>query len=191
MYKVQKFVLIVFTMAITSIVLITIGNNAFAIEYTNEKCGVSIQYPEEWEVENQDLKNDKLRSFVEIYPDSDDVFNSISINIWDISDYTKKTIEYVSEIFQPFYNEGEFESHVLLDKIIKIGGFPSQALAYSEKYKEDTTYIMDINILAYDKVYQIELETEDKEKFYDYSPIVSKMAKSIKITEPNFEGINC
>jgi hypothetical protein len=90
-----------------------------------------------------------------------------------------------------FYNEGEFESHVLLDKIIKIGGFPSQALAYSEKYKEDTTYIMDINILAYDKEYQIELETENKEKFYDYSPIVSKMAKSIKITEPNFEGINC
>ena len=56
---IQKFVLIGFTMAITSIVLITVGNNAFAIEYTNEKCGVSIQYPEEWEVENQDYKNDK------------------------------------------------------------------------------------------------------------------------------------
>jgi hypothetical protein len=141
-------------------------------------------------LKNGKYKVEKLRSFVYIYPDSDDVFNSISIRIWDISDYAKKTIEFVSEVFQPYYNEGGFEHHVLINKITKIGGFPSQALAYSEKYK-DTTYTMDINILAYDKVYQIELESDDQEKFYKYAPFVEEIANSIKISKPNFEGINC
>ena len=50
---------------------------------------------------------------------------------------------------------------------------------------------MDINILAYDKVYQIELETEDQEKFDKYAPFVEEIANSIKISKPNFEGINC
>ena len=53
------------------------------------------------------------------------------------------------------------------------------------------TYIMDVNILAYDKVYQIELETEDQDKFDKYTPFVEEIANSIKISKPNFEGINC
>jgi hypothetical protein len=43
MNKVQKFVLIGFTMVITSIILLTVGNHASAVEYThyqNEKYGI-------------------------------------------------------------------------------------------------------------------------------------------------------
>ena len=191
MNKVQKFVLLGFIMAITSIVLITIENNAFAIEYTNEQCGVSIQYPEDWEVENNDFKGEQLRSFVDIYPDSDDVSNYISLSIWDISDYAEKTIEYVSDIFTPDVSVEEIKTDVIQDSIIQVGDFSAQKLAYSEEFEGYKTYLMDINILAYDKVYQIVLKAEDQEKFDKYVPLVEEIANSIKISEPTFEGINC
>jgi hypothetical protein len=192
MNRVQKSIVLTgFTMAIISIILLTIGNHAFAIQYTNEKCGVSIQYNEEWEVENDDYKTEKLRSFIDISPDPDDFSNQISIRIWDISDYREKTIEYVSEIFTPDVSVEEIKTDVIQDSIIQIGDFPAQKLAYSEEFEGSKTYFMDVNILAYDKVYQIELETDDQEKFDKYAPFVEEIANSIKISKPNFEGINC
>lgn len=182
-------------MGITSIILLTIGNYAFAIEYTNEKCGVSIQYPEDWEVENDDFKGEVSRSFVIFSPDPDDVLTQISINIWDIADYGEKTIEYVSEIFRP--SEDDTESGVIQDDILEVGGFPAQKLAYFEgvpdeyEFQEDKMHIMEINILAYDRLYQIKLEVENQNKFYKYAPLVDEIANSIKISKPNFEGINC
>src|SRR5215203_4362090 len=53
MNKVQQFVLTGFTMAITSIFLMTIGNHAFAIEYknyTSEKYKIKFYYPSDWTV---------------------------------------------------------------------------------------------------------------------------------------------
>ncbi|MGH9982065.1 MAG: hypothetical protein ACRD6U_10990 [Nitrososphaeraceae archaeon] len=163
--------------------------------YTNEKCGVSIQYPEEWEVENDDYKTEKLRSFIDISPDPDDFSNQISIGIWDISDYTEKTIEYISEVFRPL--EDDSETGVIQDDIIQVGGFPAQKLAYFEgipgeyEFQEEKTHFLEINILAYDRVYQIYLEAENQENFDEYSPIVEQMKDTLKINKPNFEGINC
>jgi hypothetical protein len=191
MNKVQKFVLIGFTMAITSIILLTIGTPAFAVEYANEKCGVSIQYPEDWKVENDDFKGEAMRSFVNISPDPDDFSTQISIIIWDIADYREKTIEYVSAIFTPDLSLEEIKADVIQDNIIQVGDFPAQKLAYSEEFEGYKTYFMDVNIIAYDKVYQVELETDDQEKFDKYAPFVEEIANSIKISKPNFEGINC
>jgi hypothetical protein len=82
MNGVQKpIVLTGFTLAITSIILLTIGNLVFAIEYTNEKCGVSVKYNEKWDVENSDLKTEKTRSFATISPVPDDIFNQNKIHI--------------------------------------------------------------------------------------------------------------
>jgi hypothetical protein len=115
--------------------------------------------------------------------------------IWDISDYREKTIEYVSEIFRPL--EDDTETGVIQDDILQVGDFPAQKLAYFEgmpgkyEFQEDKIHIMEINILAYDRVYQINLEAENQDKYYKYLPIVEDMANSIKISKPNFEGINC
>jgi hypothetical protein len=190
MNRVQKFVLIGFTIAITSIFLLTLGNNAFAVVYTNEKCGVSFQHPEEWQVENDDYKTEGLRSFVDIYPDSDEDLNYISIRIWDISDYQEKTIEYLSEVATPLESD-EIKTEIIENDIIRLGQHPAQKIAYSEEFQGYTTYIKDINILAYDKKYQISLNAEDEDKFYEYSSLVEEIADSIKISKPTFEGINC
>ena len=192
MNKVQKFVLIGFTMAITSIILLTIENPAFAIEYTNEKCGVSIQYHKDWKAEDVNYKIEGMRPIVDFSPDSD---NQVSIDLWDISDYGEKTIEYISEIFRPL--EEDTESGVIQDDISEVGGFPAQKLAYFEgmpgkyEFQEDKIHIMEINILAYERVYQIKLEAENQHKFDKYVPLVEEIANSIKISKPNFEGINC
>jgi len=50
---------------------------------------------------------------------------------------------------------------------------------------------MEINILAYDRLYQIKLEAENQDKFDKYVPLVDEVANSIKISKPSFEGINC
>ena len=186
----QSTVLLVFTMTITLFFLIAVGNNAFAVEYTNEKCGVSFQHPEEWQVENDDYKTEKLRSFVNIYPDSDDDLNYISMNVWDISDNREKTIEYISEVFTP-EEIGDIKTEIIENNIFQIGEHPAQKLAYSEEFQGYKTYIKDINILAYDKLYQISLNAEDEDKFYEYSSIVEEIADGINISKPNFDGINC
>ena len=196
MNRVQKSIVLTgFTMAIISIILLTIGTHAFAIQYTNEKCGVSIQYNEEWGVENDDYKSEGLRSFATISPDPDDIFNQIYLEIWDISNYSEKTIEYLSEIFRPF--EEDTESGVIQDDILEVGGFPAQKLAYFEgipgkyEFQEDKSHIIEINILAYDRLYKIKLEAENQDKFDKYAPFIEEIANSIKISKPNFEGINC
>ncbi len=163
--------------------------------YTNEKCGISINYPKDWKTENQDYKIDTLKPIVDFIPDPDDIYNTISINLWDISDNREKTIEYLSEIFRPA--EDEIETEVIQDDILQIGEFPAQKLAYIEgilgeyEFQEDKARVMQINILAYDKVYQIQLEAKNLENFYKYTSSVEEMANTLKISKPNFEGINC
>ncbi|HEX6294193.1 MAG TPA: PsbP-related protein [Nitrososphaeraceae archaeon] len=193
MNKLKELVVIVtFTMVFSSMLMIIIENpHVFAIEYSNEKCGVSFQYQKEWKVENDDYKTESVRSFVTIYPNPDDNTNQIAIKIYDISDYNEKTIEYVSEVFKPDDYLGEIETHILQDDIIQVNGFPAQRLAYSDMFEGSQTYIREINILAYDKVYQISLEAEDGQKFYQYSSVVDEIANSIKISQPTFEGVNC
>jgi PsbP-like protein len=192
MHRVQKSIVLIATFAVTSLFLFTIENHAFAIEYTNEKCGISINYPKDWKAEDVDYKIEGMRPIVEFSPNS---YNQVSIDLWDISDYGEKTIEYVSEIFRPL--EEDTESGVIQDEISEVGGFPAQKLAYFEgipdkyEFQEDKSHIMEINILAYDRLYQIKLETENQDKFDKYTPFVEEIANSIKISKPNFEGINC
>ena len=132
-----------------------------------------------------------MRSFVTIYPDPDDVTNHITLKIYDISDYSKKTIEYISKVFKQDDYLREIETHLIQNDIIQIKGFPAQKLAYTDMFEGLQTYIREINILAYDKVYQIILTALDGQKFYQYSSIVDDIANSIKISQPTFEGINC
>jgi hypothetical protein len=186
----QSIVLLGFSFAITSILITSVGNNVFALEYTNEKCGVSLQHPEEWKVENDDYLGEGLRSFINIYPYPDDTSNYISLNIWDISKNREQTIEYLSQVFTP-EDSDDIKIMILENDIIQLGQHPTQKLAYSEEFQGYKTYIKDINILAFDKLYQISLSAEDEDTFYKYSSMVDELVDSLKISKPNFEGINC
>ena len=189
--------------AIFSISVI-ISNPIFAQKsmqtYPNEKCGISINYPKDWKAENVDYKSEGIRPIVNISPDLDDTENQVSINLWDISDYREKTIEYVSEVKRGSVEMGEElgeEVTIMQDEVLEIGGFPTQKLVYiigtpgEYEFQEEKAWTMELNILAYDRVYEINLQTENQENFDEYSPIVEQIKNTLKISKPNFEGINC
>ena len=168
--------------------------------YTNEKCGISINYPNDWKAENVDYKIEGIRPIVNIFPALDDTDNQVSIDLWDISDYRQKTIEYVSEIKRGSVEMGEElgeEVTIMQDEVLEIGGFPTQKLVYiigtpgEYEFQEEKAWTMELNILAYDRVYQINLQTENQENFDKYSPIVEQIQNTFKISKPNFERINC
>jgi GH15 family glucan-1,4-alpha-glucosidase len=57
--------------------------------------------------------------------------------------------------------------------------------------RTDRFYTFDTLIVAYDREYRFVFEAADKAEFDKYRSTVESMAKSIRITQPNFEGINC
>jgi hypothetical protein len=101
MNKVQKFVLIIFTMAITSI-LMTIGNHAFAVKYSNytsEKYGIQFDYPTDWTVTEKTSRFDDGSDIGITSPKLGGVMMSIDykdavslLGTLDIEDATKSMI---------------------------------------------------------------------------------------------------
>ena len=196
MIKVQKFVLTGFTMAITSIILLlTIGNHAFAIEYTNEKCGVSIQYPKDWvAIESNYVFEDKSRTISDFQSEDEDVLG-LSFTIENMG-LAKKSITEVSEWFREYWVTSP-ESGILSSEITEINGFPAYEITYYEglagdyEFQDEKSHTMEVVIIAYDREYVLRYEAPNKTDFDKYSSIVNEMANSIKISKPNFEGINC
>ena len=50
---------------------------------------------------------------------------------------------------------------------------------------------MEVLIIAHDREYTLTFEETDKMEFDKYAPIEEEMINTVKITQPNFEGINC
>ena len=81
------------------------------------------------------------------------------------------------------------DSTVIESKITEINGFPTHKIAYTGGLwgGGGLSYL----IIAYDRGYELTFEAFDKQEYDKYSSSVDEMAESIKISEPNFEGINC
>lgn len=50
---------------------------------------------------------------------------------------------------------------------------------------------MEVLIIDYDREYVLLCDVQNKHDFDKYSSVIEEMANCIKITKPNFEGINC
>ena len=183
----QLIVLIGFTMAITSIILLTIENPAFAIEYINEKCGVSLQYPEGWTGEDSAFvsKDITVKSLANFSPQDDNI--DVSINI-DDTEIAKKSTGELSEFLRD-YAISYPDSTIIDSGITEINGFQTHKIAYTGGFWGGGT--LTYFVIAYDRGYELTFNAMDKQEFNKYSPFIEKIAKSIKISQPNFEGINC
>ena len=89
-----------FTMSITSIFLLTIGNQAFAVEYTNytsEKYGIQFEYPSTWDLTEKSSRFDEGPLLKISNPTN---FSDISINYNDLpkSMPLKEALELMLEI---------------------------------------------------------------------------------------------
>ncbi len=80
-------------------------------------------------------------------------------------------------------------STITESEITEINGFPTHKIFYTDGISEDT--ILTYLIIAYDREYEFKFDAINKTEFDKYSSIVEEMKNSIKISKPNFEGINC
>ncbi len=80
---------------ITSLVLVTSFYEGFSqLEntYTNEKCDISIQYPEDWTVEESDIAVKDLKTLADFTPEDDFLLFGVYIEIENFGLY-KKSME--------------------------------------------------------------------------------------------------
>jgi len=162
--------------------------------YVNEKCGMSINYPKDWKVEESDFVfEDKSKTLADFDSQDADI-HILNIGI-DNFGLAKKSPGELSEFMQDSATLGE--SEILSSESIQINGFPAHKIIYNQglpgeyEFQEDKFHTMEILIIAHDREYRLTFEQPDKKGFDKHSTIVEEMANSIKINQPNFEGINC
>lgn len=191
-------IILVFLIAVT---LIALGSSYDKIlaelenTYTNEKCGVSIQYPKDWVATESDFVfEDKSKTVVDFQTEDDDI-NTLSFSIENIG-LAKKSIAGISEWYKD-YGVTSSESGIVSSEITQINGFPAHKIIYYDglageyELQDEKFHTMEVLIIAFDREYMLLYDAPNKTDFDKYSSIVEEIAKSIKITKPNFEGINC
>jgi hypothetical protein len=165
--------------------------------YTNEKCGVSIQYPNGWTVEESDFATDMSKTISDFQSGDEDIFG-LSFAIENIG-LAKKSITEIADWYKDYgiTSTTSTESGILSSGIGEINGFPSYEVIYYEgskgddKSQDEKFHTQEILIIAHDREYRLTYEAPNKADLDKYSSIVEEMANSIKISKPSFEGINC
>jgi hypothetical protein len=162
--------------------------------YTNEKCDVSINYPEDWKVTESTFVSEKSKTIANLQTEEDDIFAlDISIENYGLA---KKSLHDISEFEQEFvllYPDAKISE----SSITEINGFPAYKIAYVEglldeyELEEEKFHTVEYLVIAYDREYRLNYQAADKKEFEKYSPIVEQIVNTLKITKPSFEGINC
>ena len=163
--------------------------------YTNEKCGISLNYPKDWKVTESDLVfEDKSKTLADIQTGEDDLF-ALDISIENFG-LAKKSLGDISEFQQEFVSTNP-DANIVESGITEINGFPTHKIAYAEgmpdeyELQEEKFHTVEYLIIAYDREYKLNYQAADQKEFDKYSPMVEQIANTLKITQPNFEGINC
>ena len=163
--------------------------------YTNEKCGISLNYPKDWKVTESDLVfEDKSKTIADIQTGEDDLF-ALDISIENFG-LAKKSLGDISEFQQEFVSTNP-DANILESGITEINGFPTHKISYAEgmpddyELQEEKFHTVEYLIIAYDREYKLNYQAADQKEFDKYSPMVEQIANTLKITQPNFEGINC
>ncbi len=184
------YIVLSFLVVATSLVLETSFDKVFSeLEntYTNEKCGVSIQYPKDWTVEEKGYTSDLIKTIAQFQSTDNDIYGlDISIQNFGLSQYS------MEEIAEEQGFEGLLPSSTLIHSgITDINGFPAYEFIHTDSSERGEFHRSHLLIIAYDREYRLNFDEPDKADFDKYSSIVNEMGNSIKITKPNFEGINC
>ena len=184
-------VILLISIAIGDRILLNSYGQTLDKTYTNQKCGIFLQYPSDWKI-NEDLleykTGDVIHFIVELQPDKEVLFNNVvGIEL----DYTRdNSFEGLKDFEEWSKSEDEKAHSVKVEKIepTQIAGYPAEKIIYHNVGLEDK--IMDVLTFAFDREYKITYES-DPENFDKYLTTVEKMLQTFTITQPTFEGINC
>jgi hypothetical protein len=162
--------------------------------YVNENCGISINYPSNWKLQEKMQNDAKLpvNYIVEFQPDNEeDSMVSVGIELDDISHLPERSLESMrisEENNITIGGTGIIET----SETTSIGGHDAQKIVYTvpgennERMKK-----LDVDVLAYNREYKITFDTIGTELYQKYISTVEEMIRTFKISEPTFEEIAC
>lgn len=162
--------------------------------YVNENCGVSINYPSDWKLEEK-IKNDArlpVNYIVEIQPNNEeDLMTIVGIELDDISHLPDRTLESIKTNEENNITMGG-TGIIETSETISIAGYDAQKIVYTVLGENnDRLKKMEIDVLAYNREYKITFDAGGSSLYQKYISTVEEMIKTFKINEPTFEEIAC
>lgn len=191
--------------AITALLLLSVfvasnGNNIRSYgqtlekSYVNENCGVSINYPSDWKLEEK-IQNDATQPvnyIVQFQPNNEeDSITIVGIELDDISHLPERTLENIKTNEENNITMGGI-GIIETSEAMSIAGYDAQKIVYTVPGENnDRLKKMDIDVLAYNREYKITYDTSNTELYQKYISTVEEMIRTFQINEPTFEEIAC
>lgn len=162
--------------------------------YVNENCGVSINYPSDWKLE-EIIQNDAtlpVNNIVEFQPNNqEDSMTIVGIELHDISHLPDRTLESIKTSEENNITMGG-TGIIETSETISIAGYDAQKIVYTVLGEDnDRLKKMQIDVLAYNREYKITFDTSGTSLYQKYISTVEEMIRTFKINEPTFEEIAC
>ena len=162
--------------------------------YVNENCGVSINYPSDWKLEEK-IQNDAtlpVNYIVEFQPNNEeDSMAVVGIELDDISHLPDRTLESMKTSEENNITMGG-TGRIETSETISIAGYDAQKIVYTVLGEnDDRLKKMEIDVLAYNREYKITFDTSGSSLYQKYISTVEEMIRTFKINEPTFEEIAC
>ncbi len=162
--------------------------------YVNENCGVSINYPSDWKLE-EIIQNDAtlpVNNIVEFQPNNqEDSMTIVGIELHDISHLPDRTLESIKTSEENNITIGGI-GIIETSETISIAGYDAQKIVYTVLGEDnDRLKKMQIDVLAYNREYKITFDTSGTSLYQKYISTVEEMIRTFKINEPTFEEIAC
>lgn len=162
--------------------------------YVNENCGISINYPSDWKLEEK-IKNDArlpVNYIVEFQPNNEeDSMTIVGIELDDISHLPDRTLESIKTNEENNITMGG-TGIIETSETISIAGYDAQKIVYTVLGENnDRLKKMEIDVLAYNREYKITFDAGGSSLYQKYISTVEEMIRTFKINEPTFEEIAC
>ncbi|MDP9492903.1 MAG: hypothetical protein M3P17_01935 [Thermoproteota archaeon] len=162
--------------------------------YVNENCGVSINYPSDWKLEEK-MQNDAtlpVNYIAEFQPkNEEDSMTMVGIELDDISHLPDRTLESIKTSEENNITMGGI-GIIETSETISIAGYDAQKIVYTVLGENnDRLKKMEIDVLAYNREYKITFDTSGSSLYQKYISTVEEMIRTFKINEPTFEEIAC
>ena len=152
--------------------------------YTNEKYGITMQYPSDWTKTEGESKVEDLE--VEIVTFEKDITDyKGDVSLYFVPNQSISLQEYLSstiEIYEEAYEDSDFEllsSNATTGKTLS--GNPAYALEYEYEFTDSNTKYLELGAKIGNNYYYVEYSAEEGNHYDESLPIAQKMMDSIKI----------
>ncbi|MDQ6666978.1 MAG: hypothetical protein M3Y53_01990 [Thermoproteota archaeon] len=156
---------------------------ASLLTYQNSTAGIKMQYPSNWNKQENGTRQDTYTDLVKITPPTINSNASLDVAVDDITTSPVTTLaQYASgeiDSLKQLYANNDFKLIESKSSII-LAGLPAYRIVYTFIDQNTTTKDMEIEAINGDKVYILTYEAGSNE--YDkYLPIALKMIDSFKL----------